>query len=296
MIIAIYGPTASGKSALALRLAQLLDTEIISVDSRQVYKELKIGVARPSVEELAQVKHHLVASHSVRDALSAASYSTLARRNIDEVVNQNGAVVIGGGTTLYMRAILQGLSEVPDVSLHALNASERLLEREGIAGLRHYLLRYDPETYARIDLNNPRRLLRAVSIHIGTGKPFSYFLRKKGEPLPYPVLKLQPSYTREGLYNNINNRCDSMLAHGLLEEVNNLQPHQYLTTLDTVGYREFFDYLDGKASYAASVELFKRNTRRYAKRQITMLRQEQNLRTVRSLEEACKDYEDFLRS
>jgi len=268
-VIIIAGPTASGKTALALKWAERLNTEIINFDSRQVYKELKIGVARPEDSELAQIPHHFIGTHSIHQPLNAARYAELAREKATELISKFGSVVLVGGTGLYLNAFLNGLDEFPEVSPELRQEVVDLYESEGISGLSIALYKLDPNAFEWVQKDNPARLMRALEISKASGKPVSEWRKNEGKPFEFPTRVFAIEMDRKLLYNRINERVDSMVTKGLEEEVKSLIEFQEAPVMRTVGYSEFFEYFSGNSTKEAAVELIKQKTRNYAKRQIT---------------------------
>ena len=268
-VIIIAGPTASGKTALALKWAERLNTEIINFDSRQVYKELKIGVARPEDSELAQIPHHFIGTHSIHQPLNAARYAELAREKATELISKFGSVVLVGGTGLYLNAFLKGLDEFPEVSPELRQEVIELYESEGISGLSIALYKLDPNAFEWVQKDNPARLMRALEISKASGKPVSEWRKNEGKPFEFPSQVFAIEMDRKLLYNRINERVDSMVTKGLEEEVKSLIEFQEAPVMRTVGYSEFFEYFSGNLTKEAAVDLIKQKTRNYAKRQIT---------------------------
>ena len=268
-VIIIAGPTASGKTALALKWAERLNTEIINFDSRQVYKELKIGVARPEDSELAQIPHHFIGTHSIHQPLNAARYAELAREKATELISKFGSVVLVGGTGLYLNAFLNGLDEFPEVSPELRQEVVDLYESEGISGLSIALYKLDPNAFEWVQKDNPARLMRALEISKASGKPVSEWRKNEGKPFEFPSRVFAIEMDRKLLYNRINERVDSMVTKGLEEEVKSLIEFQEAPVMRTVGYSEFFEYFSGNLTKEAAVDLIKQKTRNYAKRQIT---------------------------
>ena len=268
-VIIIAGPTASGKTALALKWAERLNTEIINFDSRQVYKELKIGVARPEDSELAQIPHHFIGTHSIHQPLNAARYAELAREKATELISKFGSVVLVGGTGLYLNAFLNGLDEFPEVSPELRQEVIELYESEGISGLSIALYKLDPNAFEWVQKDNPARLMRALEISKASGKPVSEWRKNEGKPFEFPSQVFAIEMDRKLLYNRINERVDSMVTKGLEEEVKSLIEFQEAPVMRTVGYSEFFEYFSGNSTKEAAVDLIKQKTRNYAKRQIT---------------------------
>lgn len=277
----ICGPTASGKTAMAIRLAQKLKTEILSADSRQIYRELNIGVARPEPEELAAVKHHFIASLSIAENYSAGRYAAEARAFAAAFLEQHRHLVVCGGTGLYLRAFLDGLDRKPA----AAETRKALLERlwlEGLAALAAELSAINPDLASETDLKNPQRVVRALELAASPEEPVP--AASKSLPENWQVRKFAPDLPREELYARINRRCDEMLEKGLWEEASALFENRELQALQTVGYREIFDCLEGKINRAEAIEKIKQHTRNYAKRQLTWFRKDAQVQWLKSTE------------
>jgi len=279
-LIVIAGATASGKTAVGIKLAQLLATEIISADSRQFYREMSIGTAKPTVDELAMAKHHFINSHSVTENFNVADFEQQGLTLINQLFKTHDQVIMAGGSGLYIKAICQGFDKLPDVDAAIREQLNKLYDEKGIDYLQDKLLKADPEYYQQVDLNNPQRIIRALEIYEGTGQPFSSFRKASYQQRPFNILKIGLTMPREELYHRINVRVDQMIADGLVEEVKQLLPYRQLNALNTVGYSEIFDYLDGKTDLPAAISLIKQNTRRFAKRQITWFKKEQDIHWV----------------
>lgn len=272
-MIVILGPTASGKTNLAIRAANHYKTEIISADSRQFYKELNIGVARPSAEELAAVRHHFIAFLSIQEEYSAGRFEVEALKKADELYRHYNHVICAGGSTLYVQSFLNGLDELPsDKTIReALNAE--LISR-GIEALAAELKQLDPEYASVADLQNPHRVIRALEVCRITGKKYSSLRIESDKPRPFTTMKFGIGMERAELYERINKRVDLMIEAGLEEECRALYPYRHLNALQTVGYTEFFEYFDGKQSRSEAIEKIKQHTRNYAKRQLTWWRRD----------------------
>ena len=268
-LIVITGPTGIGKTDLSIELAQMLDTFIISSDSRQIYKELKIGVARPSEEDLEKVRHFMIANKSVYDYFSAGKYELEVLDILKDIFKNKDTVLLVGGSGMYIDAVCKGIDALPDADPEIRKQLTEKYEKEGIESLRFDLKRLDPEQYKIIDLNNPKRLLRAVEVCIQTGKTYTSFLSKANKKRDFKILKIGLEREREELYNRINKRVDLMIEEGLLEEAKPFLKNRNLNSLNTVGYKELFPYFEGVYDLPEAVRLIKRNSRRYAKRQIT---------------------------
>jgi tRNA dimethylallyltransferase len=270
-VIAISGPTGVGKTALAISLANYFQIEIISCDSRQFYKEMSIGVARPSVEELNAARHHFISFLSVEEEYTAGMFSRDARAKIQELFQSSEVVVVVGGSMLYMDALLYGLDELPgDKEIR--NALNKRCEEEGLLVLVEELKVKDPEFAARVDLENAHRVIRALEVIQITGKPFSELRTKSSDAIDAEIIHVFLSGEREWVYDRINKRVDRMVEEGLFEEVQGLQSMQHLQALNTVGYKEIFKYFEGSFSKEEAVVEIKKNTRNYAKRQMTWYR------------------------
>jgi tRNA dimethylallyltransferase len=269
-IFVIQGPTASGKTSLAIALAQHYQTEIISFDSRQFYKELAIGVARPSAKELQQVPHHFIASHSITDPLNAAQFAAEARPVLEKLLQEKGAAVLVGGSALFADALLLGLDPLPhDADVQA--KWQSIYEQEGLAALQKALLRQDPDFYLEVDIMNPLRLIRALEINELTGKS-NIELRKGAKQDPGNLHRFYINWPRQELYERINWRVDQMILDGLEQEAASFYPDfQTNTALQTVGYQEFFAYFDGVYAKEEALDKIKQHSRNYAKRQLTWL-------------------------
>jgi tRNA dimethylallyltransferase len=267
--IIVAGPTAVGKTAFSVGLAGRLGTEILSVDARQCYRELSIGVAKPSADELSAVPHHFIDSHSVTDNLNAAVFEAYALKAADDVFSRYDTLVVCGGSGLYLRAFLEGIDEMPEVPPHYVREAEALLSEGGREALAAALRSEDPLFAADGEMQNPGRMIRALSFRRATGLSIRSFQRRRVVERPFRTLLLGLDLPRAELHARIEARVDAMMSAGLLEEVRSLAAHRNLNALQTVGYRELFHHLDGALSIDEAVALIKRNTRRYARRQLT---------------------------
>ncbi|MDE5704069.1 MAG: tRNA (adenosine(37)-N6)-dimethylallyltransferase MiaA, partial [Bacteroidales bacterium] len=261
-----------GKTALAIPWAKQLDTQIISADSRQVYRELRIGVARPEPEELATVPHRLIAHRSIHDYYSVSHFETEALRAIEDGFKTHDDLVLTGGSGLYVQAVCEGMDELPDADPALRAQLIELYEKQGIEGLRQALRLADPTFYRQADLCNPVRLRRALEVCYLTGQPYSSFRRKATVERPFAIKRYALNRPREELYDRINRRVDLMIAAGLENEARSLYAYKDLPAMQTVGYREWFAHFDGLIDRDTAIEQIKMNSRRYAKRQITWLR------------------------
>lgn len=275
-LIVITGPTGIGKTDLSIELAQMLNTVIISSDSRQIYKELKIGVARPSEEDLVKVKHYMIANKSVCEYYSAGKFELEVLDILENVFKKKNTGLLVGGSGMYIDAVCKGIDNLPDADPEIRKRLTEKYEKEGIESLRFDLRRLDPEHYKIIDLNNPKRLLRAVEVCIQTGKTYTSFLSNSDKKRDFNILKIGLERDRKELYERINKRVDLMIEEGLLEEAKSFLKDKNLNSLNTVGYKELFPYFEGKYDLEEAVRLIKRNSRRYAKRQITWFKRDKD--------------------
>ena len=268
-LIVIAGPTAVGKTAFAIELANSLKTEIVSCDSRQMYRELRIGVAVPSDEELSAVRHHFIGNLSIHDYYNVSMFEQECLQLLDKLFLKHQTVVMTGGSGLYIDAVCKGIDDFPAVDPHIrLSVADRF-HSEGIEYLRRQLKMLDPEHYAKVDLRNHKRIMKAVEVCLQTGRPYSSFLTASERKRPFEIEKILLNRPREELFERINRRTIRMMEQGLLEEAQALFPYRHLNALNTVGYKELFAYMDGLHDLDTAVELIQRNTRRYAKRQLT---------------------------
>jgi len=268
-LITIIGPTAIGKTTLAIKIANYFKTEIVSADSRQFYKEMNIGTAKPSTSELNSIKHHLINNKSVNDDYNIYDYEKDALKSIESIFNKNDIAILVGGSGLYINTVLYGLDEIPGISEEVRNSLYLDLELKGIKTLQEKLKLLDPSSYRSIDINNPRRLIRALEVSISTGKSYSSFLKKKKKKRDFNIIVLGMNQERLDLYKKINTRVDNMVEIGLINEVKELYTLKGLNTLNTIGYSEVFNYIEDKYSLDECINEIKKNTRRYAKRQLT---------------------------
>lgn len=265
----IVGPTASGKTDYSIELAKQYNSPIISCDSRQIYKELKIGTAPPSEEQLAQIKHYFIFSHSIFDFYTAGKYELEALELINNLFQTHDTLIVVGGSGLYVDALCYGIDDFPDSDMTLRDNLMQRLAAEGIESLRNELRLLDPESYETIDKKNPQRIVRALEVCLQTGKKFSSFKSSSAKQRNFTIERTIIERPREELYDRINLRVDKMIESGLIDEAKALHKFKDLPSLKTVGYKELFDYFDGKTSLEEAIDLIKRNTRRYAKRQIT---------------------------
>lgn len=273
-VIVLAGPTAVGKTAVAIELAQQWGTEIISADSRQCYRELAIGVARPAPEELAAVPHHFIASHSIHQKVTAATFEQYALQKAGELLRTHDVVVVAGGTGLYIKAFCQGLDEIPEVPEAIRKELTEGYQQHGLHWLQQEVKRADPQFYAVGEVQNPQRLMRALEVLRATGQSILHFRKGSEAERPFRVVKVALALPKEELHHRIHKRVDHMMEQGLLEEVRSLLPYQHLNALQTVGYKELFDYFNGLTPLPEAVDAIKKNTRHYAKRQMTWFRKD----------------------
>ena len=276
-LIVIVGPTAVGKTGLALQLAGHFHTEIISADSRQIYKELAIGTAKPSEAELAQVPHHFIDSHSIHENYDANQFGENALSLILKLFERYNELIVCGGSGLYIKALLEGFDDIPEVGDDVRDQLIEEFENKGLLWLQNKMRELDPDHFQNIDQKNPVRMMRALEVKMATGKSISSFRTARKKEHPFKVVKIGLELERAELYKRIDERMDSMIHQGLFEEAQSLYPHKNLNALQTVGYREIFDYLDGQYDKDEAVRLLKRNSRRYAKRQLTWFKRDEEI-------------------
>ncbi|ADY52810.1 tRNA delta(2)-isopentenylpyrophosphate transferase [Pseudopedobacter saltans DSM 12145] len=277
-LIVIAGPTAVGKTALGIEIAKHYQTEVLSADSRQFFKETTIGTAKPSKEELSTVKHYFIDSHSVTEDFSVGHYEKQALEILQNIFATNDYAVMVGGSGLYVNAVINGFDELPEIDIEVRNTLNQRLEEEGILKLQEELKEIDPVYYHTVDLNNPQRIIRALEVYHSSSQVFSSFRTGVKRERPFKTVIIGLNMEREKLYGRINKRVDIMLEQGLLEEVKSLSSYQKLNSLNTVGYTEIFDYLNGNINLERAIELIKQNSRRYAKRQITWFKKVEGIK------------------
>lgn len=275
-LIYIAGPTGVGKTKTAIALAKAFDTEIISCDSRQFYKEMKIGTAVPTEEELAAVPHHFIQSKSIEEAYTVADFEKEAMATIEELFDKKDTLIMVGGSGMYADAVMFGMDEFPEVPQEVRNQIRLFYETHGLQGLQELLREKDPKYYTRVDINNPVRLLRALEVCIASDQPYSSFLGQERPARSFVSKMIILHCPRTVLYDKINARVDQMMKDGLEEEAKALIPFKDHAALRTVGYKELFPYFDGKCSLEEAINEIKKNSRRYAKRQITWFKKYDN--------------------
>ena len=286
-LLVIVGPTGSGKTDLSIRLALHYGAPILSTDSRQIYRGMPIGTAQPENYQLQQVEHHFIASHDIKEGLNCGEYTVQALSRLEELFTRHDWVVAVGGSGLYVQALCEGMDDLPQADPTLRAELSRRLENEGLDALVAELRDRDPVYYETVDRKNPARIVRALEVCLQTGRPYSE--QRTGQRLqrPFEIIKIGIDLPREELYARIDQRVDRMLSEGLEAEARALYPYRGLNALQTVGYREFFDYFDGLISYEKAVELIKRNSRRYAKRQLTWFRRDAEIRWFRPTDDAA---------
>ena len=277
-LVVITGPTGIGKTEVSIKVARHFNAEIVSADSRQIFKELNIGTAVPSTEELAAIPHHFIQSHSVEENYNASRYETEALELIDKLFQQKEVLLLVGGSMLYIDAICKGIDSMPDADREVRAALKKQLEEEGLESLRLQLKTLDPEYYKKVDLKNPNRIIHALEISIQTGKPYSSFRSDTPKKRPFQIIKIALNCDRQVLHNRINLRVDKMMEAGLETESRSVYHKKQLNSLNTVGYQELFAYFDGEISREKAIELIKRNSRRYARKQITWFRRDETVK------------------
>jgi tRNA dimethylallyltransferase len=292
----IVGPTASGKTALSLEMAKKLNCPILSADSRQIYIEMNIGTAKPTSEILERQKHYFINHISIEEKYDVNTYEIESKRLLEKLFETHNHVVIVGGTGLYIKALTSGLDPLPESQIHVRNFYENLLKERGIESLQHLLFEKDKAYYNKIDIHNPRRILRALEVIEITGMPISDQLTGVQKNLPYHIHEYYLCPSRQTLYKNINDRVDEMISSGLEDEVQNLLPYQQFQALQTVGYQEFFQYFDGNISKLEAIEKIKQHTRNYAKRQITWFNKFSNGNPFESIDSALMRFNQELLS
>ncbi|AKA36568.1 tRNA (adenosine(37)-N6)-dimethylallyltransferase MiaA [Flagellimonas lutaonensis] len=277
ILVCIIGPTGIGKTRLAIALAQHYDTEILSADSRQFYKEMTIGTAVPTTDELSAAPHHFIQHKSIFEAYTVGDFERDALAKLTELYKKKDFVIMAGGSALYVDAVVKGLDDFPEIDPKIRKALVTALNEKGLAHLQEELKERDPKYYRSVDLQNPQRLIRALEVCMATGQPYSSFRNQKKVVRPFKSFYVGLRADRETIYDRINQRVDQMMADGLLKEAKSLYAHRELNALQTVGYKELFDYLDGTATLAEAVAEIKKNTRRFAKRQLTWYRKKPSI-------------------
>ena len=295
-LIVITGPTASGKTGLAVELAKRLSADVLSADSRQFFKEMSIGTAKPTVQEMDDVAHHFVGHISIHESYTVGQYERDVMNLLNRYFKENDHAILVGGSGLYIKAICEGLDDFPEIEEEKRTFVRESYETMGLNWLQDQIKEKDPVYYRQVDIQNPQRLMRALEVIESSGKPFSSFLHIDKTPREFEILKFAIQWDRATLYNRINLRVDQMLEAGLLNEVQSLVSFKHLNALQTVGYTELFDYFDDRYDIAEAVRLIKRNTRRYAKRQLTWFRRELDMNWISSDLSRSRMIDEILRS
>lgn len=275
-LLSVVGPTAIGKTKLAIALAQHFNTAVISADSRQFYKEMSIGTAVPTKAELRSAKHYFIQHKSIFEKYNVGDFEKDAIKKLQDIYADKEYAIIVGGSGLYVDAVVKGLDEFPKVNAEIRLQLNKVYEEKGIQFLKDELKRHDPVYYEKVDIENPHRLIRALEICIGSGQPYSSFLKKETTQRPFKTITIGITAPRELIYDRINKRVDIMMEQGLLKEAKGIYEHKSLNALQTVGYKELFNYLDGIWTLDFSITEIKKNTRRFAKRQLTWFRKNEN--------------------
>ncbi|WP_160136185.1 tRNA (adenosine(37)-N6)-dimethylallyltransferase MiaA [Chryseobacterium sp. c4a] len=292
-LISVVGPTGIGKTKLAIDLAKHFNTEIISCDSRQFFKEMKIGTAAPSEEELAEALHHFIGNLSVEEYYSIGQYEEDALKKLNELFKNHNTVILVGGSMMYEKAVIEGLNDLPEADIENQEKLQNIMEEDGIERLQEILKELDPEYFEVVDIHNHRRLLRAIDVIWQTHKKYSEQIAVSQDSRDFNVIRIGIEAPREELYDRINRRVDIMMEKGLLDEVKGLERFKELTALNTVGYAELFKYFDGEWDLDFAISEIKKNSRRYAKRQLTWYRKAEDIHYLQ-LGYSQQDYEDLL--
>jgi tRNA dimethylallyltransferase len=276
-LIVIAGPTAVGKTAIAIKIAQHYNTVVVSADSRQFFREMSIGTAKPDAAELAAVKHYFIDSYSIQQSFSVGDYEKQALALLDELFKEHDVVVLAGGSGLYVKAICDGFDDLPVAESGTRHRLNQDFTEQGIVHLQQRVKEIDPEYYEQVDIHNPQRLIRALEVFETTGKPISYYRKNTINKRPFRIVKIGLTLPRDILYQQINYRVDKMIEAGLLDEVRSLIPYRNLNALNTVGYSELFNHFDGNDDLESALDLIKQNTRHFAKRQLTWFRKDKDI-------------------
>ena len=276
-LIVVVGPTGVGKTSAGIEIAKYFSAEIVSADSRQIFRELSIGTAVPSIAELSAIKHHFIHSHSIHETYNASKYEHEALELLNLLFQKYDSVVMVGGSMLYIDAVCKGIDIMPDADPEIRQHLKNMLVTEGIESLRRQLKKLDPGYYMKVDLKNPARIIHALEICLTTGKAYSSFLSNPNKIRPFGIVKIGIDTDRAKLHNLINQRVDKMVGNGLENEARQIYKFKGLTSLNTVGYREWFDYFAGKITRENAIELIKRNSRRYARKQLTWFKNDKTI-------------------
>lgn len=277
-LIVVVGPTAAGKTALSIQLAKTFRTEVISADSRQIYRELTIGTAKPNEAELAEVPHHFINTHAITEEYDAARFGDEALAKIYALFELNDYVIVCGGSGLYIKALIEGFDDIPEVPDAIRDQLIEDFEAKGLLWLQNKMRELDPEHFKKIDQKNPMRLMRALEVKIATGQSIATFQKQSVKELPFKVIKIGLEVERAKLYERIDARMDAMIQNGLFEEAERVYPYRDKQALQTVGYQEIFGFLEGQYDSEEAIRLLKRNSRRYAKRQLTWFKRDEQVK------------------
>lgn len=292
-LISVVGPTGIGKTKLAIDLAKHFNTEIISCDSRQFFREMKIGTAAPSEEELSEAPHHFIGNLSVEEYYSIGQYEEDALKKLNELFQNHNTVILVGGSMMYEKAVIEGLNDLPEANVENQEKLQKIMDEEGIEKLQEILKEVDPEYFEVVDIHNHRRLLRAIDVIWQTDKKYSEQIAVSQDSRNFKVIRIGIEAPREELYDRINRRVDIMMEKGLLDEVKGLEKFRGLTALNTVGYAELFKYFDGEWDLDFAVSEIKKNSRRYAKRQLTWYRKADDIHYLQ-LGYSQEDYDNLI--
>lgn len=292
-LLVILGPTGVGKTELSLQMAEFFGCPILSSDSRQIFKEMKIGTAMPTPRQLARVKHYFIATHSIFDTYSAGQYEADALQLMETLFRQHDTLMLVGGSMLYIDAVCKGLDDIPNVPADIREKVKTEYEQNGLEWLQQNLQRLDPVHYAKVDTQNHKRMLHALEVCISAGKPYSSFCTGKAKERPFKIVKIGLNRPRPELYERINKRVDEMMQEGLLAEAQELYPYRHLNPLNTVGYKELFNYMDGTWSLDFAVNMVKQDSRHYAKRQLTWFNADKSIQWFHPDEFSIKKIKDL---
>lgn len=284
-VIVVVGPTAVGKTAISISLAKEISCPVISADSRQFFKEMSIGTAKPTTEEMQGVQHYFINSHSIKDDYNVGKFEVEIIELLEELFKKHDTVIVVGGSGLYIDALCKGFDTLPEADKETRDKINTILKTEGIEGLQILLKKLDSDYYNKVDLQNPQRLSRAIEVSLTTGKPYSEFRKGKIKKRNFNFIKIGINTKRELLYEKINKRVDQMMNNGLLDEVKSLEKYKHLNALQTVGYKELFAYLENNTDLQTAVNLIKQNSRNFAKRQLTWFRRDEEIKWFEPNEE-----------
>lgn len=296
-LIIITGPTGSGKTELSIKLAKTIGCDIISADSRQLFRDIPIGTAAPTIQEQAEAKHHFIGTLGLEEYYSAARYEEDVLKLLPSLWNNNHIAIMCGGSMMYIDAVTHGVDELPTISEEVRSEVKKLYEKEGLDGIRAVLRNLDPEYIRKVDLSNPRRIIHAIEISLEAGVPYSSLLTGKKTKRPFNIIKMMIDFSREELFDRINRRVDKMIEEGMIEEARKVYPLRHLNSLNTVGYKELFAYFDGTMDKDTAIARIKKNTRVYAKKQLTWLNKDSSvlrLNPTTSYEEAMHAIAHFI--